>query len=104
MNVVEIGADTGGLRHVTASATLEVDPKANPDRANNHMTTATALTTAGCGLGARHAGTPDGVCDQIPAADICERNMRIALEWIWDTRLSVTPRTDPISASVIPSS
>src|SRR3954454_16120579 len=32
-----------------------------------------------------------------------ERSCRIALVWIWQTRLSVTPRTSPISFSVRPS-
>ncbi len=32
-----------------------------------------------------------------------ERSWRIALVWIWHTRLSVTPSTSPISASVRPS-
>jgi hypothetical protein len=39
-----------------------------------------------------------------PAADMRARNMMIALEWICDTRLSVTPSTEPISAKVMPSS
>lgn len=62
----------------------------------------------------RFSAIPQGVMEtgelaqlsgiQIPAADICDRSIKIAFEWICDTRLSVTPSTAPISASVIPSS
>ena len=39
-----------------------------------------------------------------PAADSRDRRCSTDLVWIWDTRLSVTPRTCPISARVSPSS
>ena len=41
--------------------------------------------------------------DYAPVAANRARNKMTALEWIWETRLSVTPRTSPISARVIPS-
>ena len=43
-------------------------------------------------------------CQTTPDAVSRERRCSTALVWICDTRLSVTPSTDPISASVRPSS
>jgi hypothetical protein len=42
-------------------------------------------------------------CDRHPVrsgSESRERSWRMAFVWIWQTRLSVTPRTEPISASV----
>jgi len=55
--------------------------------------TRTVTSTAECARG-----------QGIPAAVSRERSMITAFEWICDTRLSVTPSTDPISARVMPSS
>ena len=41
--------------------------------------------------------------DSLSATSIRPRSCNTALVWIWHTRLSVTPRTCPISASVSPS-
>ena len=41
--------------------------------------------------------------DSLSATSIRPRSCNTALVWIWHTRLSVTPRTWPISASVSPS-
>jgi len=51
-------------------------------------------------LGADRAG-PQAV--SLSTRSILARSCRTALVWIWQTRLSVTPSTWPISASVKPS-
>ena len=54
-------------------------------------------------IGPERDGPRDGA-QAIPEADSRDRSCSTALVWICDTRLSVTPTTRPISASVRPSS
>ena len=47
--------------------------------------------------------SPPGQAVSLSGTNIRARSCSTALVWIWHTRLSVTPRTWPISANVKPS-
>jgi hypothetical protein len=111
------GATTGGHQQAlaatggdatTAAATPTTTDTATTDTATTDTaTTDTATATATCrGTKMRAmAHLPVYGCGQTaPAAAMRARRWMTDLVWIWDTRLSVTPSTCPISLRVRPSS
>ena len=96
-----MGASIGGSMHSDSDGapTSEASNATVPDRWTRNFETRPNIPRCGPRL-VRGAVERYG----IPAAERRDLNMITAFEWICETRLSVTPRTSPISERVIPSS